>query len=101
MVLAQALASITESDLQRLIDNEVAETRTIEYKLALPGTRDAERKEFLADVSSFANANGGDLLYGVEAIRGVPRALRGLSSGSEDDDILRLESMIRDGITPR
>lgn len=30
-----------------------------------PGTTDDEKKEFLADATSFANAAGGDLIYGV------------------------------------
>jgi|SRR5215216_115598 len=53
--------SITEKDLRSLVDNEVAELRVIEYKRELPGTTDSHRKEFLSDVCSFANANGGDL----------------------------------------
>ena len=57
------LESIEAADLQALIENEVAESRTIEYKQSLPGNSRDDRKEFLADVSSFANASGGHLIY--------------------------------------
>jgi len=56
---------ITEEDLQALIDNSVIEGKTIEYKQSLPSNSDSDKKEFLADVSSFANASGGDLIYGI------------------------------------
>jgi predicted HTH transcriptional regulator len=56
---------ITEEDLQVLIDNAVSESKIIEYKQLLPGKNDPDTKEFLADISSFANASGGDLIYGV------------------------------------
>jgi predicted HTH transcriptional regulator len=57
---------IDETILQTLVSNKVAEGKKIEYKQALPGNSDSEKKEFLADVSSFANAIGGDLIFGVE-----------------------------------
>lgn len=64
---------ITEEDLQALIDNAVSERKTIEYKRSLSINRDSERKEFLADVSSFANASGGDLIYGITEAGGIPK----------------------------
>jgi len=70
------LEKISQADLQNLIDNAVAEGRTIEYKQALPGGTDSEKKEFLADVSSFANTAGGDLLFGISEDKGVPTASR-------------------------
>ena len=53
---------INESHLCALIENAVAERRTVEYKRELPERHDEAKKEFLADVSPFANANGGDLV---------------------------------------
>lgn len=60
------LDSITEADLQALVDNEVAEDKLTEYKQELPGGGDSQRKEFLYDVTAFANASGGDLIFGVK-----------------------------------
>jgi len=38
----------------------------LDYKRDVPGESDQDKKEFLADISSFANATGGDLIYGVD-----------------------------------
>ena len=89
-----------EEDLQTLVDNSVLECKTIEYKQALPSNSDSDKKEFLADVSSFANASGGDLIFGIIADKktGAPKSLEGLSIENIDQEILRLENMIRGGI---
>jgi predicted HTH transcriptional regulator len=101
MVLNKPLESIQESDLQALVDNQVTERKTIEYKEALPGNADGDKKEFLADVSSFANASGGYLIYGIREQSGVPVELSGLELNDVDAEILRLESCIQTGIAPR
>ncbi|MCD6594362.1 ATP-binding protein, partial [bacterium] len=64
-MIAKNIDQISEEDLQALIDNSVLEGKTIEYKQSLPGNSDSDKKEFLADISSFANASGGDLIYGI------------------------------------
>jgi hypothetical protein len=99
---------IDKTDIESLVTNGVEEGRTIDYKLELPGGKDSEKKEFLADVSSFANAAGGDLLYGVEEQRdgdgkstGIPKDVPGVAIPNADAEIRRLENIIRDGIRPR
>src|SRR5687767_713544 len=94
------LDALTEGHLQGLLDNSVSEGRRIDYKTAV-GTRDEDKREFLADVSSFANAAGGDLLIGVEETAGVASKLIGLPKSDLDAEILRLENLARDGIDPR
>src|SRR5690349_19490770 len=91
------LDAISAYHLQELVDNKFAECKTIEYKQTLPGNRDSDRVEFLADVSSFANAGGGDLIYGIVEHTGIPSDVCGLSISDTDRECLRLESMIRDG----
>jgi hypothetical protein len=66
MALSKPLEAIEESDLQALVDNQVSEHKTIEYKEALLGNADGDKKEFLADVSSFANESGGDYRVYIE-----------------------------------
>jgi hypothetical protein len=60
MAIDKPLDEIGLEDLQRLLTNGVAESRSLEYKQVLPTGTDSDRKEFLVDVSSFANAIGGD-----------------------------------------
>lgn len=94
---------ITENDLQLLIDNEVIEGKTIEYKKEINCSNDKEKKEFLADVSSFANAAGGQIIFGIEEDRntGLPKEICGLSINNIDEEIRKIESIIQDGIQPK
>lgn len=101
MLFNKPLAEIDESELQTLVDNQVPEGKTIEYKSSLPGNTDGDKKEFLADVSSFANTAGGDLLYGIEEQAGIPTTLTGIQIENVDAQKLRLESMLRTGIDPK
>lgn len=101
------LDSITEDDLSSLIQNSVREGRSIEYKEALPGNSDDDKREFLSDLSSFANAGGGDLIYGIKEKRnsqgaptGEPETIVPLSA-NPDATSLRLHEMAQGGIDPR
>lgn len=92
---------ITESDLDELITNQVREGKVIDYKEALPGNSPSDRKEFLADVSSFANASGGHLIYGMKESAGMPTEVCGLDLADVDATIARLDNLIRNGLDPR
>ena len=94
------LAVITEDHLNRLVAAQAAESLHIEYKRETYGGSDEHRREFLADVSSFANAAGGDLLIGIAARKGVPIGLHAFV-GEADDELLRLQQLARDGLHPR
>lgn len=100
-MINKPIDAIAKADVDVLIAEKVAERRTLEFKRALPGGTDADKREFLADVSSFANTSGGDLLFGVDAVDGVASEARGLTVANEDAERLRLESVIRDGLKPR
>lgn len=90
-----------EKDLQELVDNQIPESKTIDYKESVTGNSDSDKKEFLADVSSFANAAGGYLIYGMRENSGIASELCGLENINADAEIRRLENIIRDGIKPR
>jgi hypothetical protein len=93
--------AIDENDLQSLIDNQIRESREIDYKSHIVGDADAEKKEFLADISSFGNASGGYLIFGIEEKDGIPKKLCGVNVSNIDAEIRRIENIIRDGIEPR
>ena len=74
----------------------------------MPIGTDNEKKEFLADVSSFANALGGDIIYGIKEGRteegkktGRAEETIGIENITKDETTLRIESIIRDGLSPR
>ncbi|MHB0966337.1 MAG: AlbA family DNA-binding domain-containing protein [Bellilinea sp.] len=102
MVFAnKAFENLNEQDLHQLITNGISEGRSLEYKLILPGNADGEKKEFLADVSSFANASDGFIIYGMDEDHGLPTSLQGITGTDMDGEILRLENLVQNGITPR
>ena len=95
------LERISEADLQRLITDGVRESRDLDFKRdAVGDDRDAKR-EFLRDVTSFANTAGGYLIIGMAEAEGVAVNLIGLTTRPPDDEKLRLENVIRDGVEPR
>jgi hypothetical protein len=100
-MVPRPLNDITEADLTALITNGVAEGRTIDYKRSLPGNTDADKKEFLADTSSFANTGGGDLVYGMDEAAGLPTQIVGVQTADLDLEIRRLDSILAAGLSPR
>jgi len=100
-MILKRFEEISEPDLQSLITNAVAERKTLEYKQELPGNADADRKEFLADVSSFANTSGGDLIFGMSEDQGVPTQITGVASADLDLEIRRFDSILASGLEPR
>lgn len=100
-MIPKPLNKIAEADIQALKETGVQEGQTLEFKRELPGTRDEDKREFLADASSFANTEGGDMIYGVAEEQGIITDIVGASSPDFDAEILRLENLVRDGISPR
>ncbi|NUQ75437.1 MAG: ATP-binding protein [Polyangiaceae bacterium] len=98
---------ITKADIDRLVTDGIPEGRTLDYKAELPKSSDGEKKEFARDVTSFANAAGGYIVYGVTEQKdaagkntGVAGAADGLLGVNADTEILRMESMLRGNIDP-
>src|ERR1039458_9005400 len=100
-ILQKRLEEIKEDDLVALIENQVREGRTIEYKRELPANSEAGKMKFLAGASSFANTSGGDILYGIEEDKGLPTQIVGVQSSDLDREILRLEQTMDSGLEPR
>jgi Putative DNA-binding domain len=99
---------ICSSDILRLIDEKTVERKTLEYKEKLSIATGDERAEFLYDISSFANASGGDIIFGISDERddkgnttGIPGKLRPLTLASAATECSRIESLIQTGIQPR
>jgi hypothetical protein len=107
-MIQKVLNNINKQDIESLVSARVSESRTLDYKQQLPGSDTDKKREFLYDVSSFANAAGGDMVFGVADERdssdkstGLPASVEGMGIANVSDVIARLENLIRDGITPR
>lgn len=95
------IKNLTEEKVNALKENQIAEDKHLEYKLTLPGEKYEDKKEFLSDISSFANADGGVIFYGIKAKDGIPQEIPGLEIDNTDANILRLENLLRTSIEPR
>lgn len=101
MTLEKSFEEIGEDDLLLLVEDKVSEKRIVEYKREPPSDSYESKKEFLADISSFANASGGHVIFGVQEENGLPITISGIPCDDPDREILRLENLIRNGIEPR
>lgn len=64
------------SDIENLIKNEVEESVHLDYKEARSLTKtDKARIDITKDISSFANANGGIIVYGISEVNHKPQEI--------------------------
>ena len=100
-MIPKAINAIERADIDRLVADAVEEGNQLDYKEALGGATRDERKEFVADVCAFANASGGDLVFGIrEDGAGTAREALPLRINA-DEEVLRLENVIADSIEPK
>ena len=95
------LNELTIEDIEILVMDKVSEGRTLDYKRELHEATDAGNKEFLKDVSAFANTLGGYLVYGVDEEKGVPREITGVAVDDIDKLKLHFENLLRMGVEPK
>ncbi|WP_159710387.1 AlbA family DNA-binding domain-containing protein [Geminicoccus flavidas] len=86
--------------LQSLIDNAAEESRVLDYKRDPYGDNEESRKNFLKDISAFANSSGGHLIIGMREEQGIACELTPFTVLDTDKEKLRLLSIIVDGIEP-
>ncbi len=91
------IENISLEDIKTLYNSLDRELKTVEFKRHLQLLTKENKKEFLADVSSFANSSGGDIIYGIDEQNGVV----GFDVENIDKLILQIEQIIRSGIAPR
>lgn len=107
-MLSKSLSDITTDDLEALVRDQVPEGRTLDYKRDLKLSTDDDKRELARDVSSFANAAGGDLVWGIEETKdsegrnlGMAGRIIGVQCPNADSTRQRLEQIVRDTIDPR
>jgi hypothetical protein len=98
-MLLYQLDQLDESKLQQLCDDQISESLTLEFKRELPG-KDG-KIEFLKDVAALANADGGDLIYGIEEKLGVALRIHPIKVSSIDSEKRRLGQILDGGVEPR
>lgn len=94
------LNQVTLEDIQTTFQDKVPESRTLDYKLEIHPMTDGGNKEFLKDVSAFANTMGGYLIYGIEEKEGIPTGIKGVHVEDFDKLKLHFENLLRTGADP-
>lgn len=100
-MIQKPIEKIDKNDLLSLISNKILEKKTLDYKEKFSGNSDSDKREFLKDISSFANASGGDIIYGIKEENGVPIELIGIPNEEIDSKIRWIEDLVRQGVQPR
>ena len=82
------LSDVTEPHLLQLVKEQVQEGDTLEYKSAMYGQSDEEKREMLRDITSLANHHGGYLIIGIsEDEDGTAVSVDGIEPDSHVDRI--------------
>jgi hypothetical protein len=96
-----SIDSISETNLQQLVDNQIPEDKHLEFKRDLCMESDKQKLELFCDITAMANTDGGDIVYGLGAKPGYADDLTGLKNFIEDDSKLKIENLLRDFVQPR
>lgn len=96
LMAVPSLDAVDEVALQRLVDGAVREDVDLEFKQALYGSSDGEKKELAKDVAALANSRGGLLVIGVRDDNDVAAELTPVATGEE----LRLQQTIASLVAP-
>lgn len=93
----------SKADLQRLVDEGLEESLTLDYKTSPALTRDGKGPDELCkDVTALANSAGGQLVYGVEEDKVTKKPSR-VDEGVADEKITRewITQILNSRVEPR
>jgi len=91
---------ITVDMLRTLIESEIAEGQTIEFKRLINVTDTNAKKNLSAELASFANASGGDIVFGIDEKEGKASKLIPLPGFDPDKTELQLRQIFASNIEP-
>src|SRR5438067_7704752 len=91
------------ADLQRLVDEALEESLTLDYKASPALSREGKAPDELCkDVTALANSAGGQLVYGIEEDKATKKPSR-VDDGVADPKITRewIEQILNSRVQPR
>ncbi|MBI4752751.1 MAG: ATP-binding protein [Acidobacteria bacterium] len=98
---------IDKTYIDKMVADKVQESLTLDYKEKQYSHGREDKKEFLADVTAFANTSGGVIFLGISEERnssgntGQPGEALGLDGVNSDQEIQWMESVLTDSVSPR
>lgn len=100
-MLAPNIAAVDLALLKMVCESAWSESSTLEFKRDAPGNADKDKHELLKDVCALANADGGDIVFGIDEVDGVASTLVPISSEPADALVRRINQTVESGIEPR
>lgn len=98
---------LEENDITRLIENQIQESKTLDYKKEISLKKDNDKKEFLYDVSAMYNTDGGCIIFGIEEEKdeqgkntGKPLKIVDLEIENFDNLFQQIEDIINSSTEP-
>jgi hypothetical protein len=89
----------SRAQLDALFTNQVPESATLEYK-ASPAVDKKNKDEIAKDIAAMANAEGGQIIYGMTEANNLPAGLDG-GVNPKPFDGLWFEQVIQQNVTPK
>ncbi len=97
MLPVTTLKDLNEQIIHEFYTQHSVESTRFDYKRELGDIRNERNKiSFLRDITSFANTDGGDLIFGIDEQDGIV----GIDETEVDARLLQIESIIRDNTDP-
>ena len=94
------IEEVDGADLKHLIDIGIPEGQHLEYKRELWAKSRDGCREMIKDISAFANADGGDLIVGIEEREGELHALLGIAIQNPDEVLRGIQDRLLSGLEP-
>lgn len=101
-MIGRPLDEIALADIKALTAYGRSEGPTLDFKERFPGADHKGVRDFLADVTAFANTEGGDIIIGVrEDKNGVAAEVVGIERDGLDESLRRIDDQLRSCVDPR
>ena len=100
-MLATNVRVINAELLSTVVGDHWPETQTLEFKRDAPGRLDQHKHEISKDVCALANAEGGDLVFGIDAPEGTAKSLAPIMCEPPEKLKERIQQILGAAIEPR
>lgn len=100
-MLPLPLTQLKEAFFAQICSEQWPETQTLEFKALLPLNDEDARQEFRKDVCALANAEGGDLVFGISEKIGRANAVLAIAGVDIDATKRRLRQILESKVEPR
>lgn len=106
-IFGKRVSQLEPDDIDRLVKNKIKETKSLDYKRDFKLENNDEKREFLFDIASMYNTDGGLIIFGIEEQKdkkqqntGVPKSIEDIHIENEDKLFQMIEDTVRTNTEP-